>query len=46
MRVCAELIRACVRGSFVNECGSEKKLLTGQKNMTIRKRTTKVPKGR
>ena len=23
-RVCAELIRACVRGAFIEECGSEK----------------------
>jgi len=31
MRVCAELIDASVRGSFIEECGSEKKLLTEQK---------------
>ena len=33
-RVCAELICVSVRGSFIEECGSEKKLLTEQKNRT------------
>jgi len=33
MRVCAELIRVCVRGSFVGECGSEKNCSRSKKKL-------------
>ena len=34
-RVCAEIIRACVRVSFIGECGNEKKTLTEQKKIAL-----------
>ena len=33
MYVCADMIRVCVRVSFVGECQNEKKLLTEQKKI-------------
>ena len=45
MRVCAEVIRVCVRGSFIGECGSEKKLLTEQKKYDYPQTYHQSPEG-
>ena len=33
--VCADMIRVCVRVSFVEECKNEKKVLTEQKKIAL-----------
>ena len=35
MYVCADMIRVCVRVSFVGECQNEKKVLTEQKKIAL-----------